>query len=127
MKIIMYIWQVPQHVLALLLVFVLRKKILRVGRYMHTTVYWVDQTSWGVSLGRYIILDERFSRTTLEHEYGHSRQSQMLGPLYLLIVGLPSITMNVLTRAYVLDPEDYYTRWPENWADKLGGVDRSRL
>jgi hypothetical protein len=48
----------------------------------------------------------------------------MLGPLYLFIVGIPSVTMNMLTKAKILKRENYYKRWPETWADKLGKVKR---
>lgn len=30
------------------------------------------------------------SEKTIKHEYGHQLQSYILGPLYLLIIGLPS-------------------------------------
>ena len=119
-----YLWQLPQHALALLLLLLFRKKIIKTEAYKHTKVYWVNQSSWGVSLGNYILLDERYSQTTVMHEYGHSRQSYLLGPLYLLVIGLPSITMNILTRAGILAPENYYKRWPEKWADQLGEVER---
>lgn len=36
--------------------------------------------------GRYIGDEE-----TLKHEYGHSIQSKILGPLYLIVIGLPSL------------------------------------
>lgn len=118
------IWQFPQHLLALLMFLFMKKKILKTGTYKHAKVYWVEQSSWGVSLGNYIFLDNRYNQNTLMHEYGHSIQSIYLGPLYLIVVGLPSITMNILTRLKVLSAESYYKRWPENWADKLGGVKR---
>ena len=57
----------------------------------------------------------------IKHEYGHTLQSAMLGPLYLLIVGLPSIiraTWWTRTR----QRGDYYRIWFEAWANRLGGV-----
>jgi hypothetical protein len=32
--------------------------------------------------------------------------------------------MNLMTLWGILDAEKYYQRWPESWADKLGGVNR---
>jgi hypothetical protein len=58
------------------------------------------------------------------HELGHQRQSEMFGPLYLLIVGLPSIIRARIWVGRKLPPLDYYKGWPENQADKLGGVER---
>ncbi len=41
--------------------------------------------------GREIYTKEEMSRRLLVHEYGHTVQSLIFGPLYLVIIGLPSI------------------------------------
>ena len=83
----------------------------------------------GISLGSYIIFDGRIeiSETDVLHEYGHQLQSRMLGPLYLLIVGIPSLIGNIYSRIKKKDEKWYYSRFPENWADRLGGVNRDML
>jgi hypothetical protein len=54
----------------------------------------------------------------------------ILGWLYLPLVGLPSIIGNIWDRLFhkkwSSDRREkwYYSRYPENWADKLGGVIR---
>ena len=61
-------------------------------------------TAWdkdtGISLGKYIFVPRRADgpadRFLLEHEYGHSLQSLILGPFYLLIIGAPSMLWNRL-------------------------------
>ena len=55
----------------------------------------------GVSLGKFIFVPKMgedkesgslvVSRELAEHEYGHSIQSLILGPAYLLLVGAPSL------------------------------------
>lgn len=62
---------------------------------------------------------------TKKHEYGHSRQSLYLGPLYLIVVGLPSIIWAGFVYNLVRKEISYYDVYPENWADKLGGVNRN--
>jgi len=121
---IKYLWQLPQHLLALITLFILRKRITIKTSYEHTTVYRLNMIGWGISLGNYILLDERYDQITIMHEFGHSVQSLYFGPLYLIVIGLPSIIMNILTRLKILKYENYYKRWPENWADKLGKVKR---
>lgn len=79
----------------------------------------------GASLGRYIVLKPHHSMTTIRHEYGHVRQSRMLGPLYLFVVGIPSAINNLRSRKDPKVYENYYNMYPENWADKLGGVTRT--
>ena len=80
----------------------------------------------GASLGRYIVLKPSHSMTDIKHEYGHVRQSRMLGPLYLIVVGIPSAINNLRSRRDATVYENYYNMYPENWADKLGGVTRNR-
>ncbi len=61
-------------------------------------------TAWnkdtGISLGKFIFVPRRAGgnagRFLLEHEYGHTIQSLILGPFYLLAVGAPSMLWNRL-------------------------------
>ncbi|MDR0883641.1 MAG: hypothetical protein LBN05_03425 [Oscillospiraceae bacterium] len=77
----------------------------------------------GLTLGKYIFVGRGLigSESLLEHEYGHTIQSLFLGPLYLLVIGLPSLTWAQLFADYRrengIDYSDFYT---ESWADKLG-------
>jgi len=121
-KLILTLWQLPQHLLAMLILLVLRSKITGKKAYLTSTVHTLKGIKWGVSLGSHIIVGTNKSLRVIKHEYGHSRQSLMLGWFYLLVVGLPSITMNILTRLKILRWQNYYKRWPESWADKLGEV-----
>lgn len=79
----------------------------------------------GISLGKYIIVSQWSDKMTIMHEYGHCRQSKMLGWFYLLVIGLPSIIWAVLYGPIVKpSPNGYYKFFTEKWADKLGGVIR---
>ena len=81
----------------------------------------------GVSLGMFIFVPgglgpEREARL-LAHEYGHTFQSALLGPLYLLVVGVPSYLWANLPRNRRARAErhiPYESRYPENWAEALG-------
>ncbi len=96
MKALLWVWQLPQHLMGLLFVLLFGRKAQK-ERYESAIVYWISQ-EWGISLGWYIFLNPNLhNKTTVKHEYGHSIQSQRLGPLYLFVVGLPSITMNTLS------------------------------
>lgn len=115
-----HIWQFPQHLLALALIKIMKAKYKE--DYKGAKIYNASMT--GISLGQYIIVREHSTENLIKHEYGHTRQSYLLGPLYLIVVGLPSIVMNILSRLRILDNRKYYDRWPESWADKLGEVKR---
>jgi hypothetical protein len=79
---------------------------------------------WAQGSNRYSILDEH----TRNHEFGHSFQSRWLGPLYLPLVGIPSVARVLYSVAYrELTGRrwgGYFDGYPENWADRLGGVQR---
>ena len=92
-------------------------------------------TGWkrddGVSLGLFIFSpDHKKAGGQIEqpdrlmvHEYGHTIQSLMLGPLYLPVIGIPSaIWANC--RKYVKLRETYGVLYSfcfaEGWADRLG-------
>ena len=117
---LLYMWQLPQHLLALLLIKIVRASYTET--YKGVKVYRTN-FKMGISLGNYIIVNYDYRNRTIKHEHGHSLQSKKLGWLYFIVVGLPSITMNILTRIGILKHESYYRRFPENWADSLGGVD----
>ena len=125
-KILYYIWQFPQHMLALICISLFNcYRMFSLDSY--STLYCITRFKFvgSFSLGNYIFLNTTSKRIpTIKHEYGHSLQSRKLGPLYLLLVGLPSILLNIMGRLKIINETTYYTLYPENWADKLGGVKR---
>lgn len=80
----------------------------------------------GISLGDYIIVPRGANENYINHERGHTKQSYMLGWLYLFVIGIPSIVWNVCFREYRRKHNvSYYSFYTEAWADKLGGVKRT--
>lgn len=115
-----YIWQLPQNILGWFIVKVVNKK----NYYKSGETYRVKHLSdCGISLGKYIIVDQDILLTlnTVKHEQGHQKQSKMLGWLYLPTVGLLSLIGNILHRFIKFD---YYAQPWEHWADVLGRVER---
>jgi hypothetical protein len=134
-KILLFIWQLPQHLLALILIRVLGatktfNPSICIDFWLYKPKNRLGEFISGVSLGRYIILKTK-NVNTVKHENGHSKQSLIFGPLYLLAIGIPSAVFNNLWDRYFHKnwPTEkrhkwYYNRYPEKWADKLGGVNR---
>lgn len=74
----------------------------------------------GVCLGPVILVAPGMPHELVLHEWGHFRQHLRLGPLYFLVVGLPSVTHALWFR---LRPRgSYFHFYTEAWADALGGV-----
>lgn len=121
---LLILWQLPQVLLGIIVVVISRAKLDKKGIYR-------TKMSFGVSLGPIIVIHEGYGEYTERHECGHSKQSLMLGPLYLLIVGIPSLIMNIMSRiSFVWGSGkfggQYYSRWPESWANKLGEIEKDR-
>ncbi|MFN7143125.1 MAG: hypothetical protein ACK4YP_05070, partial [Myxococcota bacterium] len=76
----------------------------------------------GVCLGPVILVTDAADRTLVLHEWGHFRQHLRLGPLYLLLVGIPSATHAVWHAARGGGFPDYFHFWTEAWADELAGI-----
>ena len=81
----------------------------------------------GVSLGLFIFVsgneNEQNSAKTAVHEYGHTIQSLILGPLYLPVIGVVSATWCALPYFKKLRRErniSYSACFTESWANRLG-------
>jgi len=128
------LWEAPQTALgvAILGVEAARKRIRNIevedGRMV------VESRGTGISLGHIVFWSRESSRwhelddRNRAHELGHTKQSRLFGPLYLPIIGIPSISRAIYALAHreITGREwtRYYDGYPEKWADRLGGVAR---
>ena len=129
--ILLYIWQLPQNLAGLLLRLAYHRdgKCVYKGKFVGVDDRFVsnkagDKTHNGISLGVYIIL-EKHDLDSLRHEYGHCRQSEILGWLYLPVIGICSGVHNLVHRykeAHNLPRRNYYRFWCEAWANRLAGI-----
>ena len=64
---------------------------------------------------------EELSRRLLVHEYGHTVQSLILGPLYLIVIGIPSALWAFAGRGKRVKQQiPYGAFFTEKWANRLG-------
>ena len=114
-------WQFPQLLVAIVMLPFLGK-ITKVA-YRHYNFCFIGSKlpkGAGISLGPLCFICESHenSKENIAHELdGHTVDSKIFGPLYLLVIGLPSIMNAVLgfTKCYY----DFYT---ERWANKHAGL-----
>ena len=129
-EILLWAWQLPQNLLGLLLLLVYKHE-KEYHRLNGRRFYCTSEMASGISLGNYIVMNREDKEDGMRHEYGHTIQSRILGPLYLLVIGLPSGLYNLIDR-YVVEKivgwersmRVYYAMPWERWADRLGGVHR---
>ena len=115
-----WLWGLPQNLLGFLLMIYHRKD--RRSTYQGCVViHWGNGGS--MSLGMFLFLGNRNDPKVLVHEFGHSIQSVILGPLYLPVMGLPSFLWCNLKPCRKLRKEkgvSYYRFYPESSANYLG-------
>ncbi|MFA5970922.1 MAG: hypothetical protein WC780_01125 [Lentimicrobiaceae bacterium] len=129
---LLFIWELPQNLLGFVVFVIMktRRRIITTEKEAHH--FYIETPNTGVSLGWLIFWTpsaNRFSHLINDcrmHESGHAHQSVILGPIYLLVVGVPSLARVIYSRwyrkKYDREWENYFNGFPENWADKLGGV-----
>ncbi len=80
----------------------------------------------GLSLGTFIFMrkdhpDKDWTYNTRIHEYGHTWQCLLLGPLYWIVIALPSaIWCNCFANYRKKNNVSYYKLYCESWANKWG-------
>lgn len=127
------IWELPQNILgALLFIFFAVFSDSVILDDDDSLEMYSPMMRGAISLGifrvyayKYLGNGARYVELVRKHEKGHRKQSMMLGPLYLIVIGLPSLIWATL-HSYVkrLGAVDYYSFYTERWADRLGGVKR---
>lgn len=130
-RIALFLWELPQNLLGLAVWGVARKRVLT--RETEGGRIFLRVPDFGLSLGSFIFwsaadpsaeLDPGARPDNRMHEFGHSIQSARLGPMYLIVVGIPSVCRFLYARGYSRRRGKAWTRYfdgyPENWADRLG-------
>ena len=94
-NLLMWLWQFPQNMLALCIEGILCEAAYREGIVGGNTMIYNDVLPT-MSLGNYIFVDTMSSQKSIQHEFGHSKQSNILGPLYLIVIVIPSLLHNIV-------------------------------
>ncbi len=113
-------WGILQTVLG----FLLFLKNIKRRHYVHRGAVFTEwEQGGGISLGLFVFVKPNAEARLISHEYGHTLQSLILGPLYLLVIGLPSFIWANLPYFRRMRKEksiSYYSLYCERWADVLG-------
>lgn len=92
-----WIWQLPQNICGIVWRNIKKDSIItEVGNSIASSVnakVYLMRAGGGVTLGKYIFISQTYQDQgkVIKHECGHVKQSKMLGPLYLIVIGVPSI------------------------------------
>ena len=120
----MWLWQFPQNMLALWIEGILCQAAYREGKADGNTIIVNNVLPSAMSLGDYLFVNPMSSQKSIQHECGHSKQSDILGPLYLIVIGIPSLLHNIIHYlcSKIGIKWNYYSFYTESWANKLVGI-----
>ena len=108
--IVKFLWELPSNLLAVLLFFFLGVDGFEFDKQRGIVVVTMSYQG-GLTLGCFIFVSKE-SRHVLPHEYGHIRQGWVTGPLYLFIIGIPSLIWCLIYKSTGKPYDWFYTeRW----------------
>ena len=124
---IQFTWALPQNLIGLLVYLCLYKKCTH-ERFHNSFISYVNNDNFGgISIGIFIFMnpkrDKKRIHDTKIHEYGHTIQSLFLGPVWVLIIAIPSVIWCNLKYFRELREQkniSYYTLYCEGWANIWG-------
>ena len=118
--ILLSIWQLPQLIVALIMIPFLGKiKLIKQSKF--TFCFLSTKMEGGISLGPIAYVDSNLALKPeiVAHEAdGHVIDSYILGPLYLFIIGIPS-----LIHARCCSNKNYYEFYTEKLANYHAGLE----
>ena len=119
---LLFLWQLPQNLVALIiLLFSKTEGVIAYRNYCFALKTKLPQKAGGVSLGSFALISpsNAHDENTIRHELdGHTVDSKIFGPLYLLVIGLPSI----IHLLHYDGRKNYYDFYTERWANRHAGM-----
>ncbi len=127
-----YIWQftygIVQNLIGLIMLAVYKSQGAKSEWYHNALITYIEKENFGgVSLGMFIFVNAKIEGDRLHdikiHEYGHTVQTMILGPLWLFVIGLPSIiwcNLPVFVKMRKEKNVSYYWFYCEGWSNLCG-------
>lgn len=127
---VQWTWALPINLIGLVgyIIFAKIKKCEH-ERFFNAVITYVPgpESFGGISFGTFIFMnpnrDEQFKYNTRIHEYGHSFQAILLGPVWFLVVAIPSFVwcnFKPLKEYRKKNNVSYYSLYCEAWANRWG-------
>lgn len=130
--ILFYIWQftyaILQNIAGLVMFAVYKSKGAESEMFHNAVITYIDKKNFGgVSLGMFIFINKNKTGDRLHdikiHEYGHTVQSLILGPVWLFVIAIPSViwcNLPVFVKMRKEKNVSYYRCYCEGWANLCG-------
>ncbi len=124
---VQFTWALPQNIVGLIGFLILHRNH-KWERFHNAFITYVEAENFGgVSLGIFIFINPKrkgdWLHDTRIHEYGHTIQSLALGPVWFLVIAIPSFIWCNLPAFVKMRKEggvSYYKAYCEGWANLWG-------
>ena len=120
-------WGLPVNLIGgIAFLFCTKIKKRRWQHFGYSYIVYLPWNAGGLSLGIFIFMrdnhkSKKWTYNTRIHEYGHTWQCLLLGPLYYIIIAIPSmIWCNCFESYRKKNNVSYYKLYCEAWANKWG-------
>ena len=124
---IQWTWGLPVNLVGgLIYLFCTKIKKRKHQRFGYAYITYLPWNSGGLSLGLFIFMkadhpNEKWTYNTRIHEYGHTWQCLLLGPIYYIVIAIPSaIWCNCFEGYRKKNNVSYYKLYCEAWANAFG-------
>ena len=124
---VQFTWGLPVNLvggIAFLFCVIVKKR--KYQRFGYAFIVFLPWNSGGLSMGLFIFVkadhpNKTWTYNTRIHEYGHTWQCLLLGPLYYLVVAIPSaVWCNFFDGYRKRNSVSYYALYCEAWANSFG-------
>lgn len=125
--IVQWTWCLPVNIVGLIAFLICTKiKGCKYQKFGYAYIVYVPWNQGGLSMGLFIFMrenhpDKEWTYNTRIHEYGHTWQCLLLGPLYYIVVAIPSaVWCNFFAGYRKKHNVSYYKLYCESWANSWG-------
>ncbi len=124
---IQWTWGLPVNIVGGIAYLVCTKVLKRRHqKFGYANIVYIPWKQGGLSMGLFIFMrdnheNETWTYNTRIHEYGHTWQCLLLGPLYYIVIALPSVIWcNCFAKYREKNNVSYYKLYCESWANSWG-------
>lgn len=131
-SVLFYLWQftygILQNIIGLVMLIIYKLRGAESEWFHNALITYIDKKNFGgISLGMFIFINKNRSGDSLHdtkiHEYGHTVQTMILGPLWLFVIAIPSViwcNTPYFVKKRKNDNVSYYRAYCEGWSNVCG-------
>lgn len=124
---VQWTWGLPVNIVGGIAYLICTKILKRPhSKFGYANIVYLPWNAGGLSMGLFIFIKDRpevnpWTYNTRIHEYGHTWQCLLLGPLYYIVIALPSVIWcNFFENYRKKNNVSYYKLYCEAWANNWG-------